>query len=183
MEPLDGKRLLRILLHFIFMLKKHYQKWVAWGGGIFFNPEGIIRYRYAWGFGWKEDNQEKAYGLFLGLTLAQKKGIKTIQLLGNAMVIIRHMIYASSAKNTTLNQIIKRSHGLIPSFEFVSFFHVLRGNNHEAWLVERRKEYCEWGRRCGSHPISVLMIYKFWIVEVSLSLARKLTNLMRKLLI
>jgi len=81
--------------------------------------------------------------LFLGLTLAQKKGIKTIQLLGNAMVIIRHMIYASSAKNTTLNQIIKRSHGLIPSFEFVSFFHVLRGNNHEAWLVERRKEYCE----------------------------------------
>lgn len=132
MEPLDGKRLLRILLHFIFMLRKHYQKGVAWGGGIFINPEGIIEYRYAWGLGWKKNNQAKAYGLFLGLTFAQKKGIKTIQVLGNSMIIIRHMIYASSAKNTTLNQIIKRSQGLIPSFELVSFFHSLRGNNQEA---------------------------------------------------
>lgn len=48
------------------------------------------------------------------------------------MIIIRDMIYASLSKKTTLNQIIKRSYGLIPSFELVPFFHILKGNNHEA---------------------------------------------------
>lgn len=105
---------------------------VAGGGGILSNLEGIIEFRYAWGLGWKTNNQAEVYGLFLGLTLAQKKGIKIIQALRDSMIIIRHMIYATRDKNTTLNQIIKRYHGLLPSFDLVSFYHILKINNQEA---------------------------------------------------
>lgn len=42
------------------------------------------------------------------------------------------MIYATKAKNTTLNLIIKRYHGFLPSFDLVSFYHILKRNNQEA---------------------------------------------------
>ena len=105
---------------------------VVGGGGILTNPEGIVEFRYAWGLGWKTNNLAEVYGLFLGLTLAQNKGIKKLQFQGDSMIIIRHMIYATKAKNTTLNQIIKRSHGLLPTFDLVSFYHILKRNNQEA---------------------------------------------------
>jgi len=48
------------------------------------------------------------------------------------MLIIKHMKYNSLANYMNINQIIKRSQGMIPLFYLVSFFHVLRGNNQEA---------------------------------------------------
>jgi len=104
---------------------------VAGGGGILINPEGTIEFRYAWGLGQKTNNQAKADGMLLGLILAQRNGIKKMQVLGDSMIIIRHMINTSKAKITNLNQIIKIAQNLLPAFESVSFYHVMRGNNQE----------------------------------------------------
>lgn len=73
------------------------------GGGIIMNHEGIIEDRYAWGLGMKTNNQSEAYGLFLRLSLAQKKGIKDMKILWDSMLIIKHMKYNSGAQNIKLN--------------------------------------------------------------------------------
>lgn len=102
------------------------------------------------------------------------------------MIIIRHMIYASSAKSNILNQIIKRSQGLILSFELVSFFHILIGNNHDAdkqanhacQLREERSIVNEVAARLASHKcVDEIQILDFGI---SLSLARNLTKLISR---
>lgn len=77
----------------------------------------------------KINNQAEAYVLFLGLSLAQKKEIKDMQILGDSMLIIKHMNNNSTAQDIKLNQIIKRTQGMIPLFEQVKFFHILRGKN------------------------------------------------------
>jgi len=53
---------------------------VGWkeGQGIFINPEGIIEFIYAWGLGWKTNDQEEVYGMLLGVILAQRNDIKKI---------------------------------------------------------------------------------------------------------
>ena len=105
---------------------------MAGEGGVLINPEGIIENRYAWGLGMKTNNQVDALGLFLGLSVAQNKGIKDMQILGDSMLIIKHMNYNSATQNINLNQIIKRSLGIIPLFDRVNFFHILRSKNKDA---------------------------------------------------
>lgn len=51
---------------------------MAGGGWILINPAGIIEDRFAWGLGMKTNNQVETYGLFLRLSLAQKKEIMDI---------------------------------------------------------------------------------------------------------
>lgn len=82
--------------------------------------------------GMQTNNQVEAYGLLLGLSLAQKMGIKYMHILGVSMLIIKHMNFNSAAQNIILNQIIRRTKGMIPLFEQVRLFHILRGNNKEA---------------------------------------------------
>jgi len=95
-------------------------------GGIIINPEGIIEERYAWGLGMKTNNQVEAYCLFLGLSLAPKNGIKDMKILGDSMLNINHMNYNSSTQNIKLNQMIKISQTMIPLFDQVKIFHILR---------------------------------------------------------
>lgn len=102
------------------------------GGGILINFKGIIEDGYSWGQVRKTNNQVEAYGFLLGLSLAKKRGIKEMKMLGDSMLIINHMRYSSAAQNIMLNQIIKFSQGMISLFDHVTFFHILRGNNQEA---------------------------------------------------
>lgn len=103
------------------------------GEGFSLISKGNIEVRYVWGLGKKINNQVEAYGLFLGLSLAQKVGIRKIQVLGDSMLIIKHMNTIHQQKSLNLNQIIKRSQEMIPFFDLVSSIHILRGNNQDAY--------------------------------------------------
>lgn len=105
---------------------------MAGGGGILISLEGNIEDRDAWGLGRKTNNQAEFMVCFSDYPWLKKNGIRKIQVLGDSMLIIKHMNYNSSANNMNLNQIIKRSQGMIPFFDLVLFFHILRGNNQEA---------------------------------------------------
>jgi len=52
-----------------------------------------------------------------------------MQILGNSMLIIKHVNYNSASQNMILNHIIKISQGMIPLFDRINFFYILRGNN------------------------------------------------------
>ena len=81
---------------------------MAGGGGVLITPDGKIDEWYVWGLGKKTNNQAEAYGLLLGLTLAQQKRIRILNVMGESLLIIKSMINNREAKNSMLNQILKR---------------------------------------------------------------------------
>ena len=74
-------------------------------------------------------NKAKAYGLYLGLILTHQKGIKKMKILGNSLLVIKHMSSNASAQNKKLNEILKRALGMLPLFGNFQLFHILRGLN------------------------------------------------------
>ena len=99
--------------------------WVAGGGVIIINPEGKIEIRYVWGLGKKTNNQAKALSLLLGLYLVKEKTINVVIILGDSMLVTKHMVKGSQAQNYKPNKILKRLKGIETTLENVKYYHIL----------------------------------------------------------
>ena len=108
---------------------------VGWGG-VLINPEGKIVYQYSLSFGKKTNNQDGAYGFLYGLTISHQRRIKAMNIFGNSLLIIKHMVKNNATQNNNLNQILERIKGFHLLFEKVHFFHILRRLKQEADMQE-----------------------------------------------
>lgn len=61
---------------------------MAGRGGILFNINGIIVYKYEWGLGINTNNQVEVYTLYVEILLAIKREIKNIIILEDTYMII-----------------------------------------------------------------------------------------------
>lgn len=77
----------------------------------------------------KTNNQVKLDGLYLRLILDHQRGIKELKNLGDSFLVINHMHSNFSARNNKLNQMLKIALGMLPLFENLHCFHILRDLN------------------------------------------------------
>ena len=61
--------------------------------------------------------------------VAQQRGNRVLNILGDSLLIIKNMVNNSATKNSMLNQVMKRNKGLYNHFEKVNFYHILRKLN------------------------------------------------------
>jgi len=81
---------------------------MAGTGGVLFGPRGQVKSTYSWNLGLASNNQDEAYALFQGLSLASAKGIQKITIMVDLKNIIRHFHLSSSPRDVRLSSIFIR---------------------------------------------------------------------------
>jgi hypothetical protein len=72
---------------------------VAGARGVSYGSRGELELSFAWGLGLATNNQAEQYALFLGLSLAQERGILQLSLLGDSLNTIRILHSTSLQRN------------------------------------------------------------------------------------
>jgi ribonuclease HI len=105
----------------------------GWGKGgdsyIIFDPKGNQETSFAWGIGETTNNQVEALALWKGILIMKRQNIKNAIVIGDLMIVIRHMVHKTLPKEPHMNRLLHHIQKLIEGFKSVKFYHSLRGLN------------------------------------------------------
>ena len=84
------------------------------------------------------NNMAEALALWQGLKIAHEQNLHSLVVFGDSKLIIQFMVSKTLPANVFLAAIIKKIHLVIPNFNVISFYHILRGLNGKANLEANR---------------------------------------------
>ena len=99
--------------------------WEVGVGGIIFDPGGNIVSSYAWGLGYKTNNEVEWLALFFGLELAKHLKITKITVLGDSKQVIHRMNNGYNKGAIKIRRIYERIQQVSANAQ-VSYFHIFR---------------------------------------------------------
>ena len=99
---------------------------MASAGGILLDPKAHVEQTFAWGLGYRTNNEAEWLALLKGLNILANKDLSRITIFGDS----RHVIYKMINGYTTDSIKCHRLHDKITLlFKHYEFFHILRSNN------------------------------------------------------
>eukprot|EP00253_Pinus_taeda_P007428 PITA_07428 len=104
------------------------------GGGVLLKPDGSTELRYHWGLGIESNNRAEALALWQGLNLALKRNILKLSVFGDSRLIIQALNLNTIPSQILLASIFKKIRLILPLFQKINFFHILRHLNDQADL-------------------------------------------------
>lgn len=102
---------------------------VARGGRLIFTPDGTRHLRYGYGLSHTTNNQAKLLALLQVLHLLKWKGVTQARVLGDSQNLIRLLVRGKPLKERTYRKTIMRIKGLVPTFQEIHFYRILRDLN------------------------------------------------------
>ena len=103
---------------------------MAGAGGILLDPRGQVEQRFAWGLGYRTNNEAEWLSLLQGLQLIRDKKLRKVLIFGNSRHVIYKLINGYTTGAIKCRRLYKKAKLLMSqSFEV---FHILRHNNKEA---------------------------------------------------
>eukprot|EP00253_Pinus_taeda_P024317 PITA_24317 len=115
---------------------------VAGSGGVLLSPGGFPELRFHWGLGIETNNRAEALALWQGLSLAINRNILSLSVFGDSRLIIQALLFPKSSHQVHLATIIRKIRLLLPKFNKISFFHILRTLNSQADLEANLGSLC-----------------------------------------
>ena len=97
-----------------------------------YDPEGHLNLNYAWNLGIDTNNMVEDLALWQGLSQAIRLDIQDLTVVGDSRIILHHLICRELPSSFRLRQVIRRIFLLLPLFNSIEFFHVLRDLNEQA---------------------------------------------------
>ena len=106
-----------------------------------------------WGIGHKTNNHAEIRALLKAFLIAGEKGIKDIQVFGDAKILIKTLSSNALFNDPLLNKVLQRLRSVMYYFSSHLFYHILHGLNKESackgkWgiLTESRSPEGKWRR-------------------------------------
>eukprot|EP00253_Pinus_taeda_P015908 PITA_15908 len=115
---------------------------IAGSGGVLLNPGGFTEMRFHWGLGIETNNRAEALALWQGLNLAINKNILSLNVFGDSRLIIQALLFPKTPHQVHLASIIKKIRLLLPKFNKIAFYHILRTLNGQADLEPNMGSLC-----------------------------------------
>ena len=138
--------LLLIYVDNIMLLTNHTNTGVTVGGKILLNLKRSIVDKFSWGLTKKNNNQIEIYGLYLGLTIYQHRGIKDITILGDSYLAISNLRANTPRKDNMLSLLFHCIKDTLRCFSRSPSFHILRILNNEEDLLSNKAFLLEEGQ-------------------------------------
>eukprot|EP00253_Pinus_taeda_P010228 PITA_10228 len=115
---------------------------IAGSGGVLLNPGGFTEMRFHSGLGIETNNRAEALALWQGLNLAINRNILSLFVFGDSRLIIQDLLFPKTPHQVHLAPIIKKIRLLLPKFNKIAFFHILRALNTQADLEANLGSLC-----------------------------------------
>ena len=115
---------------------------IAGSGGVLLNPGGFTEMRFHSGLGIETNNRAEALALWQGLNLAINRNILSLSVFGDSRLIIQALLFPKTPHQVHLAPIIKKIRLLLPKFNKIAFFHILRALNTQADLEANLGSLC-----------------------------------------
>lgn len=115
---------------------------IAGSGGVLLSPGGFTEMRFHWGLGIETNNRAEALALWQGLKLAINRNILSLSVFGDSRLIIQALLFPKTPHQVHLASIIKKIRLLLPKFNKIAFFHIIRTLNAQADLEANLGSLC-----------------------------------------
>ena len=128
------------------------------GASVVFDYKGNKQKEYAWGIGREKNNGAEWYALIKGLELAREMEIEEMNIIGDSLIVITEARNISKDWNTPT----KMHHillCLVKEFKTITFLHVLRGQNQQAYSMANKGV----GLNCGVLKKDSVITENIWI--------------------
>ena len=100
---------------------------MAGAGGVLLDPRGHVEQTFAWGLGYRTNNEAEWLALLQGMKFLANKDLSKIAIFGDSRHVIYKMINGYTTSFITCRHLHEKITPLMSkSYEF---FHILRSNN------------------------------------------------------
>ena len=110
----------------------------AGAGGVIYDPTRNNKKEYAQGIRRATNNGAEWLALIKGLELARDTGIEEMTVIGDSLIVIREAIRITRNQKSTTSKMHHLLLYLGKEFKLISFLHVLRGQNHQAYKMANK---------------------------------------------
>lgn len=97
-----------------------------------FDPRKNHEKEYAWGLGIMMNNQAETLPIWQGLKQVRRMEIHLSYVIGDSIVLIRHLVLRTNPKDLILGCLLARIQNEAKGIKGVRFFHLLRALNEGA---------------------------------------------------